>query len=87
MLLQAFRPKLPSYAILNYLMCPGNNLLSVPPELGMLTQLKELYLFDNHISAIPPELGSLHQLQTLGIEGNPIDGSLKAIVQKKVLRP
>lgn len=60
----------------------GNSLTSVPPELGMLTQLKELYLFDNHIVTLPPELGSLHQLQTLGIEGNPLDTSLKAIVQK-----
>src|ERR1700729_3225346 len=60
----------------------GNSLTSVPPELGMLTQLKELYLFDNHIVTLPPELGSLHQLQTLGVEGNPLDPSLKNIVQK-----
>jgi CCR4-NOT transcription complex subunit 6 len=60
----------------------GNSLTLVPPELGMLTQLKELYLFDNHIVTLPPELGSLHQLQTLGVEGNPLDTSLKNIVQK-----
>jgi CCR4-NOT transcription complex subunit 6 len=60
----------------------GNNLSTVPAELGMLTQLKELYLFDNHIVTLPPELGSLHQLQTIGVEGNPMDTSLKAIVQK-----
>jgi CCR4-NOT transcription complex subunit 6 len=48
----------------------------------MCTQLKELYLFDNHISTLPPELGSLHQLQTIGIEGNPLEPSLKSIVQK-----
>ncbi|KAG1736002.1 Endonuclease/exonuclease/phosphatase [Suillus lakei] len=60
----------------------GNNLSTVPAELGMLTQLKELYLFDNHILTLPPELGSLHQLQTIGVEGNPMDTSLKAIVQK-----
>ena len=61
----------------------GNNLQTLPPELGMLTKLKELYLFDNHIATIPPELGTLHQLQTLGIEGNPLEPSLKAIVQKE----
>jgi CCR4-NOT transcription complex subunit 6 len=60
----------------------GNNLTSLAPELGMLTQLKELYLFDNHITTIPSEFGTLHQLQTLGVEGNPLDASLKAIVQK-----
>lgn len=48
----------------------------------MLTTLKELYLFDNNLATVPPELGTLHQLQTLGIEGNPIDPSLKAMVQK-----
>lgn len=61
----------------------GNNLQTLPPEMGMLTKLKELYLFDNHIATIPPELGTLHQLQTLGIEGNPLEPSLKAIVQKE----
>ncbi|KAI0268726.1 Endonuclease/exonuclease/phosphatase [Gloeopeniophorella convolvens] len=61
----------------------GNNLQTLPSELGMLTKLKELYLFDNHIATIPPELGTLHQLQTLGIEGNPLEPSLKAIVQKE----
>ena len=60
----------------------GNALTCVPPELGMLTALKELYLFDNHITTLPPELGSLHQLQTLGVEGNPLDPSLKSIIQK-----
>jgi CCR4-NOT transcription complex subunit 6 len=39
-------------------------------------------LFDNHIATLPPELGFLHQLQTLGVEGNPLDTSLKQIVQK-----
>ncbi|KAI0030781.1 Endonuclease/exonuclease/phosphatase [Vararia minispora EC-137] len=61
----------------------GNQLQHVPPELGMLTQLKELLLFDNHLTSLPPELGTLHQLQTLGIEGNPLDASLKAIIQKE----
>lgn len=61
----------------------GNNLVSVPAELGMLTSLKELYLFDNHLSNLPAELGSLHQLQTLGIEGNPMDMTLKHMVQEQ----
>lgn len=64
----------------------GNSLITLPAELGMLTQLKELYLFDNHISNLPPELGSLHQLQTLGVEGNPLDPSLKVIITKEGTR-
>jgi CCR4-NOT transcription complex subunit 6 len=39
-----------------------------PPELGMLTQLKEPYRFDNRVATLPPEIGGLPQLQTLGIE-------------------
>lgn len=60
----------------------GNALPHIPPEMGMLSSLKELYLFDNLITTLPPELGFLHQLQTLGIEGNPLDASLKAMIQK-----
>ena len=56
--------------------------MSIPPELGMLSNLKELYLFDNLLMTLPAELGTLHQLQTLGIEGNPIDATIKSRVQK-----
>lgn len=48
----------------------------------MLTQLKEFYLYDNHLNTIPSQFGSLHHLQTLGVEGNPLDPMLKAMVQK-----
>ncbi|KAI0666027.1 Endonuclease/exonuclease/phosphatase [Trametes maxima] len=60
----------------------GNSLSSLPPELGMLTSLKELYVFDNQLTQLPPQLGTLHQLLTLGVEGNPLDASLKLIIQK-----
>lgn len=60
----------------------GNDLGAIPPELGMLTSLRELYLFDNHITNLPHELGSLYQLEMLGIEGNPMENSLRSIVQK-----
>ncbi|KZT10879.1 uncharacterized protein LAESUDRAFT_734616 [Laetiporus sulphureus 93-53] len=59
----------------------GNILSELPGELGMLTSLKELYLFDNQLRTLPHDLGSLHQLQTLGIEGNPLERTLKNIVQ------
>ncbi|KAH6897590.1 glucose-repressible alcohol dehydrogenase transcriptional effector [Coprinopsis sp. MPI-PUGE-AT-0042] len=75
-------PEIAKLRHLELLDLSGNNLTTLPPELGMLTQLKELYVFDNHLATIPPELGTLHQLQTLGIEGNPMDAHIKAIVQK-----
>ena len=75
-------PQIAKLRHLELLDLSGNNLSSIPPELGMLTQLKELYLFDNHIVTLPPEIGSLHQLQTLGVEGNPLDGTLKQMIQK-----
>jgi len=81
--LTSIPPEIARLRHLELLDLSGNNLLTLPPELGMLTKLKELYLFDNHIATIPPELGTLHQLQTLGIEGNPLEPSLKAIVQKE----
>ncbi|KAH7925627.1 hypothetical protein BV22DRAFT_1010832 [Leucogyrophana mollusca] len=80
--LSTLPPEISKLRHLELLDLSGNNLSTVPPELGMLTHLKELYLFDNHIATLPPELGSLHQLQTIGVEGNPMDASLKAIVQK-----
>ncbi|KAM6501851.1 glucose-repressible alcohol dehydrogenase transcriptional effector [Amanita muscaria] len=76
-------PEISKLRHLEVLDLSGNNLTSLPPELGMLTQLKELYIFDNHLTTLPMELGSLHQLQTMGIEGNPLDGQLKALVQKE----
>lgn len=74
-------PQIANLRHLEHLDLSGNALASLPTELGMLTRLKELFLFDNHITTIPPEFGSLHQLQTLGIEGNPLDVSLKSMIQ------
>jgi CCR4-NOT transcription complex subunit 6 len=75
-------PEIAKLRHLDLLDLSGNNLTSVPPEIGMVITLRELYLFDNHLSTIPPEFGTLHRLKTLGIEGNPIDSNLKAILQK-----
>ncbi|CCL99643.1 uncharacterized protein FIBRA_01663 [Fibroporia radiculosa] len=80
--LTSIPPEIAKLRHLELLDLSGNSLLHIPTELGMLTSLKELYLFDNQLTTLPPELGTLHQLQTLGIEGNPLELSLKQIVQK-----
>lgn len=76
-------PQISKLRHLELLDLSGNILANVPPELGMLTNLKELYLFDNQLTTIPAELGTLHQLKTIGVEGNPLEESLKKIVQSE----
>ncbi|KAI7058925.1 hypothetical protein KC352_g43977, partial [Hortaea werneckii] len=49
-----------------------NDLHELPPEIGMLTNLKRLLLYENHLEDLPFEIGSLYQLEMLGIEGNPM---------------
>lgn len=62
---------------LRYLDSSNNQLTDLPPELGMCVYLKQLLLFDNELRTLPNELGSLYQLEMLGIEGNPLDASMK----------
>lgn len=55
----------------------SNNLSSLPRELGKLTSLRELRLFDNSLITLPYELGNLYQLSVLGLDGNPLDISIR----------
>jgi Leucine-rich repeat (LRR) protein len=44
---------------------------TVPTELGRLTRLEELYLFQNNLTgSVPTELGQLTKLESLYLEGN-----------------
>ncbi|KAJ4165756.1 hypothetical protein LMH87_007376 [Akanthomyces muscarius] len=63
-----------------------NQLTEIPPELGMCTFLKQLLLFNNNIQELPYELGSLHMLDVLGIEGNPLESSVKSEIMEKGTR-
>ncbi|RWR97300.1 MDIS1-interacting receptor like kinase 2-like protein [Cinnamomum micranthum f. kanehirae] len=55
-----------------------NNLLingSIPSEIGVLTNLTQLDLYNNQISgSIPPSIGNLSQLVALGLQDNEIFG-------------
>jgi len=57
---------------------PDNQLSgSIPPELGLLTNLQFLWLSYNQLSGrIPPELGRLTKLQTIWISYNQLSGSI-----------
>ena len=56
----------------------GNGLSgAIPPELGDLTNLQEMYLWGNElIGAIPPELGDLTNLQVLWLGHNELIGAI-----------
>ncbi|MCY4673805.1 MAG: S8 family serine peptidase, partial [Bacteroidetes bacterium] len=56
----------------------NNNLTGqLPPKLGNLTQLQNLWLdLNSLIGAIPPELGNLTQLQWLGLGYNSLTGEI-----------
>jgi Leucine-rich repeat (LRR) protein len=45
-------------------------LTELPPEIGNLTNLQRLNIFNNQLSRLPPEIGSLTNLQSLDVSGN-----------------
>ncbi len=48
---------------------------AIPPELGKLTKLKRLYLYNNNLTGpIPPELGNLTNLEELALQHNDLTG-------------
>ena len=57
--------------------CPNDLTGPVPPELGNLTTLEELWLDGNKLSGpVPAELGQLVNLQELNLEDNELSGSI-----------
>ena len=57
---------------------PGNGLSgAIPPELGALSNLQELYLWGNELSgAVPPELADLSNLKVLWLGHNELTAAI-----------
>ena len=50
---------------------------SIPPEIGNLTNLERLYLYDNELTgSIPPDVGNLINLTGLRLDQNQLTGSI-----------
>jgi len=49
-----------------------NEIKTLPPEIGLLTNLQRLYLHNNKIVKLPPEIGSLSNLRELSLYNNQI---------------
>ncbi|KAL4933871.1 Endonuclease/exonuclease/phosphatase [Aspergillus undulatus] len=81
--LKVLPPEIGQLRKLSHLDLSGNDLAELPEEIGMLTNLKQLLLFDNNIRTLPYEMGYLYRLDVLGIEGNPLEDTLKSLVMKE----
>ena len=59
----------------------GNQLTSVPAEIGQLTSLRELDLGSNQLTSVPAEIGQLTSLRELCLDGNQLT-SLPAAIRE-----
>jgi Leucine-rich repeat (LRR) protein len=59
----------------------GKGLITLPPEIGQLTNLQSLYLSNNQLSSLPPEIGQLTNLGWLDLGSNQLSSLPPEIVQ------
>ena len=57
----------------------GNQLTSLPAEIGQLTSLTWLSLRRNHLTSLPAEIGQLTSLETLDLSSNQLTSLPAAI--------
>ena len=63
----------------------GQELTTLPPEIGQLTNLTGLYLNKNQLTALPPEIGQLINLTGLYLNKNQLTALTPEIGQLKNL--
>ena len=63
-----------------------NNLKSIPPEIGLLVNLKELYLDSNSIDRLPQSFDTCHSLQILDVSYNNLKCVPVELLRLKKLR-
>ena len=61
-------------------------LTAVPPEIGQLIGLTDLWLHDNQLTTVPSEIGLLSELETLNLENNLLSAIPPEIWQLTSLR-
>ena len=59
-----------------------NRLTSLPPEIGQLTALTELYLDRNQLTSLPLEITNLTAMTWLYLRDNPLETHLLAVVEE-----
>ncbi len=64
----------------------GLGITHLPPEIGQLSSLQELYLQNNQLTALPPEIGQLSSLQELYLQNNQLAALPPEIGQLSSLR-
>jgi Leucine-rich repeat (LRR) protein len=64
--------EIPGWENITRLFLAGNQLNTLPPEIGRLTRLQGLYLASNQLNALPAEIGRLTRLQDLDLSENQL---------------
>ena len=59
----------------------GYNLTELPPEIGILENLKELNLYGNDLTELPPEIGKLKSLTEINLSEA---GCIKTILNSTI---
>lgn len=84
--LNALPKEVCTFSFLQRLWASHNHFTSLPPEIGELTNLTELFLHHNHLDMIPTRLCTLKNLRLLWLNNNKIASVPYEIVQLKSLK-